>query len=395
MRIIKIIFLIFFIFFIPNITGAHYIVGYVNNALDGTTANERSVVLWKQGNLSDNLTDLIGQSGNSGVNNVYMIDCELLNSPCYIGDTIIIGVLFQGDNYISTNSSVVVTGAGYDIVTNLTLNSPPEILSITIDDSITDPINEIDLITATNTLVSCTGIINEADNSSLYNVHARFFDNTYSNYLDIDDNNTHYTNNSCYFNSSYAGPLGNKQVICNFNIQYYANPGEWKCQLEVEDNLSISVNSSDLTNINQLLSIGVNSTINYGINSASSVSSEIIINVTNYGNVIVNLSLRGYSMDEGDNLAMSCSVRGEIPVENEKYNLSAGNSGELNLLEFNEKYTNLTSNSVIKNFSLDYRKEESYNEAVKSTYWRIYVPTEVDGLCNGSIVFGAVIAPET
>jgi len=33
------------------------------------------------------------------------------------------------------------------------------------------------------------------------------------------------------------------------------------------------------------------------------------------------------------------------------------------------------------------------NDAINSTYWRIYVPLGVAGTCQGNIVFGATVAP--
>ena len=114
------------ILFIPLVSAAHYIVGYVEDALDGTAANGHTVVLWNPNNgINDNLTDIIGPSGNSGVDNIYMIDCELLSQPCKVGDNLSVKVINNGDNYISEIENVTVQGLGYDVVENLSLNSPP------------------------------------------------------------------------------------------------------------------------------------------------------------------------------------------------------------------------------------------------------------------------------
>jgi len=59
----------------------HFIVGKANNSLGGTGADDHTVVLWNPINgISDNVTDIIGVNGNSGVANTYLIDCELLNT---------------------------------------------------------------------------------------------------------------------------------------------------------------------------------------------------------------------------------------------------------------------------------------------------------------------------
>jgi hypothetical protein len=171
---------------------------------------------------------------------------------------------------------------------------------------------------------------------------------------------------------------------------YYANPGSFRCIIKIEDNLSTAANSSDLTNINQLLGIGVDSLINYSGVGPSTVSNEIKVNVTNYGNVKINLSLRGYSVNENDGFAMNCT-QNNISLMYEKYNLTSSNPGDLKLNQFELNYTNLTSSPEIKIFNLNYRQEDSYNDAINTTYWRIYAPTNINGECSGYIQFGAVI----
>ncbi|MGV8152531.1 MAG: CARDB domain-containing protein [Candidatus Nanoarchaeia archaeon] len=123
-------FILFFAFLLIAVhiaSGAHYVVGIVNNAFDGGFANNHIVVLWKGESISDNITDIIGPQGNSGNDNLYMFDCEMLSSGCDIGDVISVRVIDNGDGYTTSNVSLTVTGAGYDVMENLTLNSFPTI----------------------------------------------------------------------------------------------------------------------------------------------------------------------------------------------------------------------------------------------------------------------------
>lgn len=118
--------LIFIIILIPLSLGAHYIVGNVNDALDGENANTKNIVVWNPSNgILDNQTDIIGPTGNSGANNIYMIDCEMFNIPCSIGNTLSVKVYNTGDNYASETKNITVTTDGYDLVNDITLNSPP------------------------------------------------------------------------------------------------------------------------------------------------------------------------------------------------------------------------------------------------------------------------------
>ena len=98
---------------------------------------------------------------------------------------------------------------------------------------------------------------------------------------------------------------------------------------------------------------------------------------------------------ENDGYAMNCSEGGSrnISIEYEKFNLTASNTGDINITEFEAKYTNLTSSPDVKKFNLDYRKNDQINEAINTTYWRVYVPNDVTGNCQGNIVFGAAQAP--
>jgi len=125
------------------------------------------------------------------------------------------------------------------------------------------------------------------------------------------------------------------------------------------------------------------------------LTDESAIEVINYGNVKINLSLSGYAFEENDGYAMNCSegdIR-NISIENEKYNLTQSNVGDISLTEFESKYKNLTSYPVVNEFNLDYRNDDLTNNAINSTYWRIYVPSGISGNCQGNIVFGAVQAP--
>jgi hypothetical protein len=387
--------LITFLILAPLVSAAHYVIGYVEDALDGTSANDHTVVLWNpsRGDIDDNLTDIIGPNGNSGTDNTYMIDCEMLDNGCQIGDELNVKIINNGDNYISEIKNVTVTGAGYDVVGNISLNSPPFIEDIFVDDSLKIPADEIDLLPATTKKIICTANITDYDGQGdLKNASAVFFDINY-NYNADDDDNYHYTNNSCYLNNSF-GTSNQAQAICKFDIKYYSNPGTWRCRFSIQDNLSNPVNSSDSIDVNTLLALGVDSPIDFGEINSGNISDELILNVTNYGNVQVNLSLSGYAFSEGDGFAMNCSLGDiNISIEYEKFNLTSPNPGVNDLAGFNNVYENLSSDVKIKKFNLDYRKSDTENDAINQTYWRIYVPESIGGSCQGNIVFGAVQSP--
>lgn len=98
--------------FLPFISASHYVVGTVNGDGNGKTVTLFNPIL----GISNNITDIIGISGNSGVNNIYMIDVEMLYS-CNIGDEVRV-TLGGSDDYVS----LIITGAGYDVAPNLSIS---------------------------------------------------------------------------------------------------------------------------------------------------------------------------------------------------------------------------------------------------------------------------------
>lgn len=274
----------------------------------------------------------------------------------------------------------------------------PEILNV----SINDDAASFALTPNDTTTLTCISIIRDYNgDSDIASVNVTFYDSVASNSTGSDDNNDHYTNASCeivadagVYNTYDTSDPYYSLANCTLEIEYYANPQDWVCNVTVADNVSwIAKNSDDIT-ISQLLALGVPDTINYGTVNATYVSEENITNITNYGNIQINLSLEGYGTTEGDDLAMNCSLGniGVIDASYQRYNLTASNPGQLSLSEFEGNYTNLTSSVMIKQFELDYRANDTANEAIKESYWRIYVPVGVAGTCNGTIIFGATSA---
>lgn len=387
------IILLAFLFMFPLVSSAHYIVGYVEGALDGESANSHIVALWNPENgFGDNLTDIVGINGNSGTSNIYMIDCEMLLTPCVVGDNLTIRLIDSGDGYSGINDvNVTVTPAGFDLVgVNLTLNSLPSFESIIVDDSFNLTLNEIDLFTNSVRNVVCTAIVREYDNDSLSGFYSEFYDNVNSSFGSANDNNNHYTNSSCFVNSSY-GDANQAEVVCSFDVYYYANSGNWNCEINVSDGIA-SASGSDSTFVNQLLSIEVVDTANFTVGTSGAVSNETEIIIKNAGNVVVDLGFSGYGESVQDGYAMSCYGGSFIDIFYKKYNLTSSVPGNLTLSEFEASYTNLTSNTVDEDFNLTQRQNDVTNDAFKSTFWRVYVPEEISNSCTGNIVIGAVVS---
>ncbi|RMD67988.1 hypothetical protein D6817_00030 [Candidatus Pacearchaeota archaeon] len=297
--------------------------------------------------------------------------------------------------FSSYKTDAVVGADQVTVSTNLTVgNAFPEVINVTINNN-----NAIDLTPNSTTTVVVVAIVRDFNgDNDISAVTAEFFDNAASFYGDADDNNYHYTNSTCAIDTTY-GDSFEANATCTFEVWYYANNATWNATVFVNDSINTNGTGSNTQTINTLLALGLPDSIDYGVVNATFVSDERLANVTNFGNVMFNLSLTGYAVTSGDGYAMNCSLGSvqNISIEYEKYNVTASNPGSLTLAQFDSLYRNLTSSSVVNTFNLNYRTNDTdvNTDEVNTTYWRIYVPPGVAGTCTGNIVFGAVQAAGT
>ena len=276
------------------------------------------------------------------------------------------------------------------VITNLTIgNVFPDMSNVSIENNA----SSLALVPNASRVVTCVGLATDYNGwADVKYSFAVLYDNTSSSYNGADDNNLHYTNSSCTI--TQEGTYTD-WINCTFNVWYYANPGVWTCTILVNDTLRKPGYGSDVINVSSLLALGLPDVIYYGEVNATDVSGENLSNITNYGNVKINLSLSGYGFTLNDGNAMNCTSGAikNISIGLEKYNLTTANPGVMNYTQFNQTYLNLTSAPVVKTYNLNFRQNDTFNEATNTTYWRIYVPTGVAGTCQGNIIFGATVAP--
>jgi len=268
-------------------------------------------------------------------------------------------------------------------------NSAPEIINFTVNGG-----NGIDLTPNATTAVEVVVIAQDFDGEDdILALNATFFDPATSTFDSEDDNNNHYTNESCSIDTSY-GDLNEINATCSFQLQYYANNATWNITAYLNDTEKFVGTGSDTAVVNALLALGLPDSIDFGLVNASEVSGEIEANVTNYGNVMMNLSLSGYGSVIGDGNAMNCTLGStqNISIEHKKHNVTTTNIGVFNLTEVHGNYTNLSSSATTYAFDLPHRQNDtgSHFDDTNATFWRIYIPLGVAGTCSGNIVFGAV-----
>jgi hypothetical protein len=254
----------------------------------------------------------------------------------------------------------------------------------------------IDLSPGGTTTVYCNGSVYDLNGwDDLRNVSARIFwvgqgDGT------TGDNNYRYVNSSCK-NASGNGPncmskdgeANNASCVCSFSVWYYATNGTWQCNMTVGD--SYAMNSSLLSNqvtMNTVLGIDVASILDFGQLSVTETSNYTKENITNWGNVPINTTVRGFGGDDatiGRNFSMMCEL-GNISNTYLRYSI---NTSAL----YTDMYNITNSSTMIPGSTIPSRTDDNvYGISRNATYWKLQIPTGIAGTCNGTLIFSAVDA---
>ena len=266
-----------------------------------------------------------------------------------------------GPNYRNVSIGVTV---------NIT-DAKPELLSVIIEDPVT-------LVAGSTYPVACNATVQDFKGfGNIVNVNATFYHES-TTFNGPADNNTHYFNPDCTF---VDGDGFQANYTCVFDVYYYANPDEWTCMVYAENDYGFTDNLSNTTTVNELLALNVTPLIDYGDLAVEDTSTPQEANVTNLGNSDINVSVYGYGDSPGDGLAMVCDI-GDIAVDNQRFSLDE-------LGDFNIDYASLAATpSLIAGLTLQQQTDPN-QQVTNQTYWRLYVPPNPFGVCNGIIVFQA------
>jgi hypothetical protein len=171
-----------------------------------------------------------------------------------------------------------------------------------------------------------------------------------------DDDNIRYSNNFC----NREGGSGNAVTVnCSFVLKYFASPsggGTWNCSLNITDASGASVDRNASANLSELIAIGASpSTINYGTGIApGDTSGTVNLNVTNYGNVRIDLEIEGENMSSAGKTDINVSQQkysyyDDMSVE---YDVPYTGDGSFNSSYNLEKATSTTLSNMTKWFDL-------------------------------------------
>ncbi len=297
--------------------------------------------------------------------------------------SVLVGLSMVTSGVIGANQSTTVAKV-------YVWNTEPDLYRVDITPS------SIDLSPGNTTEVNCTAYIWDYNSwQDFSNISASLYDVSVGD-GNTADNNFRYINTSCGNSTTACIELSdtNASCTCTFDVWYYANNGTWQCNMTIWDNagnaterpyyLNATMNSSFGT-INTVVGIGTIDELDYGNLSVTETSTEKPLNISNYGNVPINITVRGYGGTDStaqNNQSLHCAY-GNITLGYQRFAAAPDTA-------FDDMFnlTNITAD--VPAFELPVRTNDTnYGNDTNATYWRLQVPLTVGGNCNGTIEFTA------
>ena len=295
-------------------------------------------------------------------------------------DTTVIAMPRSGTNYSSIESRLNVT------------NKNPSVSQVNMYRLSNLAQASIDLTEGTTTTIICNATVEDWNGwSDIAAVNATIYAAGYTP-LSPKDNNSLYSTSAC--TNTYLN-ITSFMYSCSLDVWYFANNGSWNCNVTAKDQSNATGTAIDTSPpiFNILAALNVSTTrMDFGNMQPGDITTNALepaINVTNTGNVNINLSVDGFGAADGDGFAMRCTV-GNISLSYLRYNVTQGQS-------YATSMWNLTDSKLplgIPRFTInrriddaDYTKRNSTN----STYWKLQVPMGTIGFCNGTVTFSVVV----
>ena len=275
-------------------------------------------------------------------------------------------------------------GGNYKNVTVITTvqitNSKPEIISLYVYPETNYTFSNVTLNAGSTRQINCNATVRDWNGpADIAMVNATLWHAGNSTYEAANDNNSHYTNSNCTNTGIWGNYTAN--YVCTFNVYYYANNGTWNCTAYAVDTFNKTGNRTNSTSLLPLYALNVTEGINYGNVAVESDSLTQTANITNFGNMPINISLEGYGIVRGDGLAMNCSLSGNISIQNERFSLS-----DTGL--WIDKIALTSSPQIVSNLTL-IKQTSPASPVINTTYWQLHIAPNPSGNCSGYVIFSA------
>jgi hypothetical protein len=244
----------------------------------------------------------------------------------------------------------------------------------------------IDLLAGDNLTLFCNASFNDGNSASDIKIaNATFFQQDIGHNAP-DDNNNHYTNNSCTNVSSSTFEIN---YTCGIRVRYYANNGSWHCNVTASDFSNITSFANISAVVNELMAVQVEpNSIDYGKLMATNISSaDVNITMRNIGNIPINITVRAFAPSESLaylNLSMNCEI-GNISNANQRFSTMNGTNYS--------QMRKLNNETIFMNLSLPQRSNDAeFGNDTNLTFWKLQVPAATAGACNGTVIFSTLSA---
>lgn len=255
-------------------------------------------------------------------------------------------------------------------------NSKPVVTSLVIYQETNLSLRNITLNAGSTRIVTCNATIRDYNGfSDVTGVNATLYHSTNLS-TDPDDNNTHYTNTTCVAGSGSGYFV---DYACTFDVYYYALNGTWSCNVTAKDSYNKTGSSVNTTTFYPVYALNVTEGIDFGNVSVEEYSENKTADITNFGNMAINISVEGYGVTRGDGLAMNCT-NGNISVSNLKFsNADVDWASKIALSQTPQAVPGVTiPKQTIPNTLM-----------TNTTYWQLYIPPNPGGNCTGHVIFQA------
>lgn len=269
----------------------------------------------------------------------------------------------------------------YSVRTTVNITSAyPEVLNVTCNGA-----TSILLTGGASKNIACNVQLRDYDGgNTILSANATFYFRL-NNSNDPDDNNTHYTNATCTENIT-SGFYSN--WTCAFDMWYFANNGTWRLNVTIVDASSFVANRYLNITLSPLLALNVTDLIDFGNLAVTQTSSIVEANVTNLGNLQMNVTVYGFGGDNytaGAGVAMLCDAR-NISFSNQRYSSNPLATYET-MAPISGVATMIPGVTVVK-------QTQEGVLMVNSTYWALHVNMSDNpyGICNGTVVFSAELS---
>jgi hypothetical protein len=272
----------------------------------------------------------------------------------------------QADDATTVTTRVNITQA-LPIIQNITVNSG---LPINLTEGSVYP------------LLCNVTVVDYNNLSDIDFVNGTFF-RTNVSLMGAEDNNTRYLNTNCSYNHTVE-PF-TFAYYCWFNVTYHAFNGSWNCTAFTNNTLNNPQNGSNSSEIIPLYAMNITDVVDYGDLAIFDTSTVRSVNVTNWGNRPINLTIYAYGGSDnatGGGLSFVCpnGFSTNISVDNQRWTLE-GDVPWSTMIPFTSGPVNVDNVTI--------QKQTTDANVWNTTHLKLYVPPNPFGACNGTIVYEA------